>query len=73
MFVWEEKDGNSSLRLVSLLSLQLMYKILLLQHDTLIPLVILALYLCVELSLLLVKRDKKIYSSDFVRVDFSVP
>jgi hypothetical protein len=40
-----------SLRLVLLLSLQLMYKIILLQHASLIPLVIHGLYLCVELSL----------------------
>jgi len=36
-----------------------MSKILLLWHDTLIPLVIRPLYLCVELSLLLVKHALK--------------
>jgi hypothetical protein len=45
-----------SMRLVSLLLLQLVYKILLLWHDNLIPLVTHGLYLCVELSLVLVKQ-----------------
>ena len=45
-----------SLRLISLLSLQLTYKILLLRYNTLIPPVIHRLYLSVELSLLLVKH-----------------
>jgi len=43
-----------------------MYKILLLRHDTLIPLVIHGLYLCMEVSLLLVKHAEKIYSADFM-------
>ena len=49
-----------SLILLSLLPLQITYEILLLRHDTLIPPVIHRLYLCVELSLLLVKHAYKI-------------
>lgn len=45
-----------TLRLVSLLLLQPMYKILLLRHDNLIPLVTHRLYLYVKLSLVLVKQ-----------------